>query len=131
MRFLGIDYGKKRVGVALSDEGGVMAFPYTVLPNSRSLADRVSALCKEKAVDAVVVGLSQTSTGVDNPITKDVDRFVNTLTERTELPFHLEPEFYSTQEALRVQGRTGHTDASAAAIILQRFLDKENAPDPS
>lgn len=124
MRFLGIDYGSKRVGLALSDESGTMAFPLLVLNNDSSLLAKIEELIKERQVGEIVVGHSLGRHGQPNPIHADVEDFIGDLTLRVGLPIHLEPEQYSTQEALRGQGRTPQTDASAAAIILNSFITK-------
>src|SRR3989344_294976 len=58
MRYLGIDYGTKRVGLALSDEGGNMAFPLAVVKNDAKLNDTIVSFVKEKQVGAIVIGHS-------------------------------------------------------------------------
>ena len=126
MRYLGIDYGKKRVGVALSDETGKMAFPHEVIPNNDELITSLEAVIATHAVSAIVVGHSKNRDGSDNAIQAAVTEFITDITLATGLPVHLEPEQYSTQEAVRFQGRTDKTDAAAAAIILNSYLAREN-----
>jgi len=127
MRFLGIDYGKKRVGVALSDESGRLAFPHTVLPNDKSLISEIVTIAKEQKVKAVIVGESKNLDGKDNPLMKDIEAFIKTLHKEAKKPVYLEPEFWSSFQAARWQGKTAKLDASAAAIILQSYLDKKNS----
>ncbi len=122
MRLLGIDYGTKRVGVALSDERGVMAFPYDTFANDRTLLSRIAALAAEQKVGAVVVGQSLALDGTPNAVEEKVERFVVDLTEQLDVPIHRVPEQFSTQAALRLQGRTAQTDASAAALILDAYI---------
>ena len=124
MRYMGIDYGTKRVGIALSDESGRMAFPHTVLPNDGTLLATLEDLVASEHVETVVVGHSLDTKQKENPIHEQVTELIGDLTLRTGLPVHLEAEQYTTQEALRTQGRTSMTDASAAAIILNSFLMK-------
>lgn len=124
MRFMGIDYGTKRVGVALSDEGGVMAFPHVTLANTPALVAEIEALAKEHAVSAIVIGHSLNADNAENAVQQDIESFIQDLTLALGIPVHLEPEQYTTQEALRIQGRTDKTDASAAAIILNSYLTK-------
>ena len=124
MRFLGIDYGTKRVGVALSDENGTMAFPLLVLNNDAQLLQRLEEIIKERRVDEIVIGHSLGRDGAPNLIHAEVEEIIGDLTLQVGLPIHLEPEQYSTQEALRGQGRTSQTDASAAAIILNSFITR-------
>ncbi len=124
MRSLGIDYGSKRVGLALSDEGGTMAFPHAVLPNDSALLKTLVTLIAEKAVGQVVIGHSLGRDGVPNKIHEAVEELIGDLTLQVGIPVHLEPEHYSTQAALQIQGRTEMTDASAAALLLDSFLTR-------
>ncbi len=125
MRRMGIDFGTKKVGIALTDEAGVMAFPHGVLPNDAKLLQVVIDLVKDKQVAEIVIGHSTTHAGVDNPVHAKVKDFMTDLTLAIGIPIHLEPEHFSTQEALRIQGRNSQTDAAAAAIILNSFLMKQ------
>lgn len=124
MRHLGIDFGTKRVGIALSDETGKMAFPHSVLKNDEQLLARVEALITAEGVGAVVIGHSRNRDGGDNAIHAAVTELVTDLTLATGVPVHLEPEQYTTQEALLWQERNDKTDASAAAIILNSYLTR-------
>lgn len=125
MRYMGIDYGTKRVGVAMSDEEGQMAFPLTTLQNNDALCEQVHALLEEYQVGGIVFGRSENLHGEDNALQEDIDVFQNKLKEHTDISFFEEKEQYTTQEALRIQGRTPETDASAAALILNSFLMKQ------
>ena len=122
MRLLGIDYGTKRVGIALTDAGGAMAFPHAIYESDESLVARIVALAREKAVGMVVVGKSHDLGGTPNKVQEDIDAFVAVLENELSMPVVLEPEQFSTQAALRIQGRTAETDASAAALILDSYL---------
>ena len=122
MRLLGIDYGARRVGISLSDESGAMAFPHATYKNDAALLSRLVALCAEKTVAIIVLGESRALRGTPNPIQKDISVFAETLGRETALPVVLEPERFTTQAALRLQGRTAQTDASAAALILDSYL---------
>ncbi len=122
---MGIDYGTKRVGIALSDEGGSMAFPHIVLDNDSELLAKLEAMIKEREVAEIVIGHSLGRDGSPNAVHAAVEELIGDLTLRVGIPIHLEPEQYSTQAALRDQGRTAQTDASAAAIILNSYLTKK------
>lgn len=124
MKKMGIDYGKKRVGIAFTDDGGHMAFPFDTLPNDRDLQKKLVNLITEKKVTEIIIGHSLNGDGVPNEIHKAVEELITDLTLACGLPIHLEPEQYSTQEALQLQGRTSKTDASAAAIILNSFITR-------
>jgi putative Holliday junction resolvase len=126
MRLLGIDYGTKRVGIALTDEGGQMAFPHVVLPNDNSLLKEIECIIKERQVGRIVIGHSLSKKGEPNPVHEAVEEFIQDLTLATGLPVELEPEQYTTQEAVRLQGRNTLVDASAATIILNSYLSKHS-----
>lgn len=125
-RYLGIDFGSKKTGLALSDEDGKMAFPLCVLKTTKNLAQEVSNIIEEKNINAVVLGDSQDFKGKNNPIMKLAHIFRKKLEESVNIAVYLEPEIFSTKEAARIQGYTSSLDSSAASIILQSFLDKQH-----
>lgn len=124
MRYLGIDYGSKRVGTALSDEAGLMAFPHVVLENNDKLLSDLEKIVVENKVTEIVIGHSLNREGGTNKIHDAVTELVTDLTLNLGLPVHFEPEQYTTQEAIRFQGRTDKTDAAAASIILNSFITR-------
>ena len=125
MRYLGIDYGTKRVGVALSDTSGMMAFPREVIHNGKDLIKNIADIVKKEGVDTVVVGESRNSEGKENPLMEKVHAFIKELQkELPETHIALHPEFFTSHQAVQLQGRTATLDASAAAIMLQAYIDK-------
>lgn len=136
MRTLGIDYGSKRVGIAISDESGEFALPEKVLQNGGKdslarLVSEVAEIIHRSHVKEVVVGESKDYKGAMNPIMIDVTAFVIELKEKTGLPVIMEPEFMTSMNAERVRkelnGSAEHVDASAAALILQSYLDRKKS----
>ncbi len=127
MRLMGIDFGSKRVGIALSNEGGNMAFPREVIPNDRELLGRIVHIIQKEKVGKVVVGYSQNRVGGANPIQERITDLIQDLTLELPIPIELEPELYTTQEAMRIQGKTKDTDASAAAIILNSYITRHTS----
>jgi putative holliday junction resolvase len=125
MRLMGIDYGHKKVGIALSDESGSMAFPYVVYPNDATLFKKIISLIEEKQVAEIVIGHSLNKDGKENKIHASVEELMMQITLELGLPVHLEPEQYSTQQAIRIQGKNASTDAAAASIILDSFITKK------
>ena len=126
MRYLGIDYGIKRVGIAFSDETGEFALPFSVLPNNDALLVAIAAICRDKNIGLIVLGESKNFAGEDNPIMKNIREFKIRLEKETGLFVHFEPEFFTSVEAGRIQGKNAKLDASAAALILKSFLEKRN-----
>lgn len=125
MRHLGIDYGSKRIGIAISDEAGGFAFPKSVIPNDRQALDAILALITSEKIGAVVVGDTRAANGIENKVTFEADRFCEALEEKMEIPMHRGWEAWSSAEAGRFSVDGTHDDSSAAAIILQRFLDSK------
>jgi putative Holliday junction resolvase len=124
MKVLGVDYGTKRVGIALSDEGGTFALPKMVIPESPKLAEEIEKLASKEGVTTIVIGESKDYGGRENPLLKDIHMLERVLTDNG-FTVVLEPEYGSSHEAERFQGKGPLHDASAAAIILQRYLDKK------
>jgi len=125
MKKLGIDYGTKKVGIALSDEGGTVAFPYGVFPNDNHLTSFISDLCKKENIQTVILGESLDFSGQPNPVMKKIRAFKKTLEEKLSLSVFFEKEFLTSKQARNIQEDSALTDASAAAIILQSWLDKQ------
>jgi putative holliday junction resolvase len=124
MRKMGIDFGHKKVGIAFSDESGMMAFPHAVIPNDTKLFSEILKLIKMKDVREVIIGHSLDRDGKENKIHASVEKLMMQITLEVGLPVHLEPEQYSTQQAIRIQGKNANTDAAAAAIILDSFITR-------
>ncbi|PCI27581.1 Holliday junction resolvase RuvX [Candidatus Wolfebacteria bacterium] len=125
MRMIGIDYGTKNVGIALSDEAGEFAMPLTVLFNNKELIPEIKNICKEREVAQIVLGESKGLDGVPNAIQAQIEEFKKSLEEEIGLHVVFEPEFYTSQEAARIQGEVKTLDSSAAALILRSYLDKQ------
>ena len=124
MRIMGIDYGSKKVGIAFTDESGSMAFPHAVVPNTPKLLDVIVGLIHEKAVGEIVIGHSLDKEGKPNAVHAAVEALILDITLATGTPVHLQPEQFTTQAAIRLQGKNTQTDASAAALILDGYLTK-------
>jgi len=124
MRIMGIDYGSKKVGVALTDPSGTMAFPHCVLPNNKQFFAELITIIENHKVGEIVVGQSLDKNGAPNAVQSGIDALMLDLTLAVGLPVHLQPEQFSTKAAERLQGKNKMTDASAAALILESYLMK-------
>ncbi|MDO8510242.1 MAG: RuvX/YqgF family protein [bacterium] len=129
MRYLGIDYGEKRVGVAISDETNTLALPKAVLPNDAALIPTIQSIIKEESISDVVIGESNDRKNTPNPIMKRIAKFKEVLGHESNVAMHYESEFYTSIEAERLQGKSAMGDASAAALILKSFLEKKHDLD--
>lgn len=138
MKYLGVDYGSKRIGLAISDEDGTFAFPYKIIPNKLDIIDSIHNICGEEEISAIVLGESHDLSGLPNKIMGSIEEFKRNIEIELEIPVYFQKEFMTTVEA---RGRSGkeinnakkiskvkqtEADALAAALILQRFLDKKN-----
>tara|TARA_B100002051_G_scaffold24050_1_gene18753 strand:+ start:682 stop:1095 length:414 start_codon:yes stop_codon:yes gene_type:complete len=132
-RTLGIDFGEKRVGLALSDRSNLIASPYKTLIYSSEddLISKIKKIVTDKEIKVFVIGLPLNMKGKDSDQTKKVRKFKKLLSI-LELPIVLEDERFSSiiaKNSLVLQNvKTGHNkseiDRTAAAIILQQYLDK-------
>ncbi len=127
-KLVGIDFGTKRVGVAVSDESGSVAFPKTTLANDRALIPAVVTIIRQENAVDVVVGKSVNRDGEDNAVMDNIRTFVSELEKAVAVTIHYEPEFYTSREARR-EGQTGPVDAQAAAIILNSYIAKTKKHD--
>ncbi len=123
MKYLGIDYGLKNVGVAISDERLKFAYPLVVLQNSDILIFDIGRICKENKIVGIVVGDSKDFRQRDNEIMKVVKPFAERLERELQIPVYFHPEFMTSVEAERLQGKNNMHDASAAALILKSYLE--------
>ena len=143
MKFLGIDYGTKRIGVAVSDDGGTLAFPKEIVSNNANTFERLAEIIVQENIREIVVGESVDFSGKLNALSARIDVFILELEERFGLKVHKQKEFLTSVEARRSkdgkatlspsqahskvkQIKSGRIDSSAAALILQRYLDKKN-----
>lgn len=128
MRYLGIDYGTKRIGIALSDQGGRIAFPKKVIVNrgEEKIADEIKTIVEQEKASEIVVGLPVSLDGRETEITKEVRRFAEALERSVRTPVHFENEMLTTHMVERAGVKKEHVDKAAAALILQSYLDKKN-----
>ncbi len=125
MKYLGIDYGTKRIGMAVSDDTGSLAFPLTTVESDRDALSRVCALAKENKVEAIILGESKDFKNEPNPVMEDIGQFKKDLEELSGLPVTYESEFMTSAQAER-EGESKDLDAAAAALILQSYLDRQS-----
>ena len=134
-RILGIDYGERRIGLAISDPTHVIAQPLTtlILDDSEAFWDKLAEVITEQEVEAIVVGYPKTLQGTSSRQTEVVDRFIIQLQERYLFPvkrFDERLTSVAARKALIQQGvKTGHqkaaVDRTAAALLLQDYLDSQ------
>lgn len=141
MRFLGLDVGSKTIGLALSDEGEVVATPLQTLPRQGGTKDleAVAAAVAETGAQALVLGLPLDLTGSEGEAARRVRRLGQQLHQRLDCPVHFWDERFSTVAAerallegnVRRKRRKEVVNHVAASLILQSFLDSrgDRAPE--
>lgn len=137
-RILGIDFGSKRVGLALSDIGHIIASPYDTFKykSSSDLMERLVSLIEHLEVKKVVVGFPLGMKGQRTAQTIEVEKFVSDLKKHISIPIDLIDERLSSVEATRSLHRQGFKpslkkgliDETAATIFLQTYLDSRINP---
>ena len=138
-RVLAIDYGRARIGLALSDPGRILASALeTIQWNGvdRTWADaRILELCRQYAVNLILVGLPRRSDGRPGEMESEARAFADALREQSGLPLVLQDERYTSVMAGRILQEAGRKkarrraviDQVAAELILQSYLDQRRA----
>jgi len=124
-RILGIDYGTKNIGLALSDQEQKQAFVYDTLKVSGKLFNEIKDLCDREEIDKIVVGLPLGMKREYTDKTNEVVCFIEELEAVTKLIVKTEDERLSTVEGEKFSGGHGR-DESAARVILQSYLDRKD-----
>lgn len=130
MKILGLDFGTKRIGIAISDETAAFAFPKAIMPNDGKLIELIRKMIGEERIEKIVIG----DPG-DNAVAMDAKAFAARL-ESFGLPIIWEKEFMTSMHVSQAFGqkpvarqvkqeRGEKRDDSAAALILQRYLDRK------
>ena len=132
-RLLAIDYGERRVGLAVSDPTGTIASPAGFIERRRGKRPPIAEMIRrgtELEVEGYVVGLPLDANGDDTPRAVEVRQIAAEIEKRTSLPVRLVDERFTTAAALRAirdmggstRGRKGDVDAVAATVLLQHAL---------
>jgi len=130
-RLMGIDYGEKRIGIALSDPLQVISTPYQVLANQPGFFTKLQEIISQEKVGKIILGLPLNLAGEDSRKTKEVRAFKERLQQKIDCPIEFYDERYSTAEARDVLKEMGYLpqqrkkiiDKMAASIILKNYLE--------
>ncbi len=137
-RTLGIDFGTRRIGLALSDPTGTLASPLPFLENTglREVAAKLQELVQIHGVETVVIGLPRNMDGTYGPSAQKVRDFITQIQSQLSAEIIPQDERLTTTQATRALSQMGlsqkdlrkKVDSSSAAIILQQFLDRNQPP---
>lgn len=129
MKYFGIDFGLKKIGLALGDDETGIAFPYGVIAGGADAVERIVVLAKQEGAEAFVSGLPMpVGDHHSDEQLRLTMAFVAELGAASELPVSVVDEQFSSAEARRVQkeyGAKAEEDALAAMLILQAYLDEQ------
>jgi putative Holliday junction resolvase len=131
-RWLGIDYGTVRIGLAISDPLGITAQPVGVVPNSDTALAAICQIIQERSVKKCIIGLPKDRQGNDSAMAERIRAFAESLQHRAGVPIEWVDERFSTVAATRQLRAAGisakhqrqHIDTQAAMFLLQGVLDR-------
>ncbi|CAI8310030.1 MAG: Putative pre-16S rRNA nuclease [Opitutia bacterium UBA7350] len=135
MNYLGMDWGEKRIGLAFADSLGIaVPLPAAIASTKQARMQQIQAAILERKVDVLIVGYPVNMDGSVGFKAKEVDVFISVLEGRFKLPVHRVDErlsSHSVEQHLKgskkkPDRRSGAIDSSAAALILQDFLEERN-----
>ncbi|KKU13272.1 MAG: hypothetical protein UX17_C0022G0005 [Parcubacteria group bacterium GW2011_GWC2_45_7] len=129
MRILGIDYGTKRVGVAIGDTESRVAVPYDTLEFGGATLECLHEIIEREKIDLIIIGLPLTTGGEESKSSVLVRQFIKEL-KSLGIPVEMQDERFTTKEVEKITRGYGKArkgvdkDAAAAALILQSFLEQ-------
>ena len=125
--YLGIDWGTKKIGLAI---GSKIPYELATLDNKEEAFEKIAKLCKEEQVEGIVIGMPILESGEGGNFSNKIEEFGEKLKETTKLPIYFEPENLTTQTALQLLKEEGATpeevekkvDQLAARLILEQYI---------
>lgn len=120
-KLIGIDWGSKRVGLAIGTSEAKISSPLESWSNSEDLIERLVSYCLKEGISTVIVGLPRGLEGQETAQTTEVRQFASHLQKALKMPVKLQDE---TLTSVMASKRSGDIDAQAAAVILQDYLDQ-------
>jgi putative Holliday junction resolvase len=124
MKILGIDYGEKRIGLAISDETMTLARELDIL-SPKEFWGQVNKLISDQQISKIVIGWPLNMSGEETQKTREVESFKLKVESETGLPVEIIDERLSSQMAEHISGSKKNLDSLAAQILLQNYLDKQ------
>jgi len=124
MKIIGIDYGEKRIGLAISDETQMLARELEIV-DPASVIKKLSELIEQEEIEKIVVGLPLNMSGQSTQKTEEVLAFVEKLKNKFSVPVETFDERLSSVMAGHLPGGHKNVDSLAAQIILQNYLDRK------
>lgn len=126
MKYLGIDYGLRKMGLAIGDDETRVAAPLEVIESDNPV-ESISRIISEEGIEAVVLGLPKTDAGYSKEQLGKTQKFADELRSSTSIPIYTADESFSSVESQRIQQESGSKvpeDALAAMLILQGYFNE-------
>lgn len=123
MKIIGIDYGTKRIGIAISDETQTLAREYGIW-SPDEFWNKLEDLLQTDGVERIVLGLPLNMSGQLTEKTAEVQAFADQLQKRLTIPIELADERLSSVMAEQISGQSENLDSLAAQIFLQNYLNQ-------
>ena len=123
-KLLGIDYGDKRIGLAIAEAGSI-AVPYKVIANTEKLFEELQEIIKSENIDEIIIGLPHSLSGESNQRLEITQKFIDELAKFINLPIK-EVDEQLTSKLYTQQGVTKDIDKHAATAILDTYLAQNN-----
>ena len=123
MKILGIDYGSKWIGLAISDDNRRLAFAYKTLENNDKIFSVLNEIVKKEEIYKIVIGLQLNKEMKPTRQTAETENWAGELIKKVEVPIDFENEIFTSKAADKLGAKNQH--AAAAAIFLQSYLDRK------
>ncbi len=132
-RLAGIDYGKRRIGLAYSDELHISSNPFGTIENNKERFDKIKDFFEKERIGGIILGMPYTKDGTETEWIKSIKEFSEELKQRFALPVHFQDEFGTSLKATefmiasgvkkKKRSEKGSKDKIAACIILSEFMN--------
>ncbi|MFH1392795.1 MAG: Holliday junction resolvase RuvX [Patescibacteria group bacterium] len=123
MKILGVDYGLKWIGLAMTDDENKLAFPCETLENNFKFFGRLNEMIKKESIYKIIIGLPLNKNMKSTAQTTEVENWAEKLIKEVDLPIEFENEILTTKAAAQSGAKNNHS--AAAAILLQSYLDRK------
>jgi len=131
--YLGIDFGKAKIGLAVADSETKIAFSYGVFKNDKKIFDKIKEIVEKEGIGKIIIGSNELCRGLTSTAVEERPRmdFAKKIESKIKIPIEFQSEMFSTREAERNLKEKGarkikrFDDQEAARIILQSWLDKK------
>ncbi len=126
MKFLGIDYGESKIGLAIGDTEAKIASPFSILKNKgwNASIKSIKEICLKEKIGKIIIGVPKNLRGPSQEQAEKTKKFIAYFRENIEMPVEEEDEQFTTAQARKLSTK-GDDDDLAAMLILQGYLDKQ------